>query len=289
MRETPPQLVDIAAWADSGSADPVRLRLRQAAHVLLSAIAAIHPSYTLYLKGGLLLGLVHNSPRITTDIDFTAGFPPRPGIDREIQRALNSVLPAAAAQLGYIGARAEVTKLKTQPKNFSGRIEKADFPALIATIRYDSKSAGLPRTDYFKIDISFNEPAPRQINILDIGGGTELRAYGPAEVIAEKYRSLLQQPYRKRNRRQDVYDLDFLLKVFAFDDGIKADILETIIGKCQARGINPNICSLDDPKIRRRAAAGWDSIRLEAGDLPGFESCFENVLRLYRDLPWNRL
>ena len=68
MRKTVP-LVDVAAWVDSGSADPVRHQDRQATHILLNAIAAIHPSYTLYLKGGLLLSLVYDSPRMTTDID----------------------------------------------------------------------------------------------------------------------------------------------------------------------------------------------------------------------------
>lgn len=284
MRKVPPQFVDIGAWVDSGRTDPVRHRLRQAAHILLNAIAGIHPSYTLYLKGGLLLGLIYNSPRFTTDIDFTAGFAPRQGADQKLKTDLNNILPAMVAQLGYTGTRAEVTRSKTLPERFSDCVEKAAAPAFRFTVRYDSKGQ---HTDYFKIDISFREPELRQIEIFDIGGGAELRAYGLTEVIAEKYRALLQQEERRRQRRQDVFDLDFLQRKFSFDATFKADLLESLVEKCRARGIKPNIRSFDNPEIGERASADWDSIKLETGELPEFESCFENVRRLYRDLPWD--
>jgi len=76
----------------------------------------------MYLKGGLLLGLLHNSPRMTKDMDFTAGFQPREGIDTEIRTALNYVLPNVVAELGYVGAQMEASKVKVQPQNLPNPI-----------------------------------------------------------------------------------------------------------------------------------------------------------------------
>jgi len=105
-------------------------------------------------------------------------------------------------------------------------------------------------------------------------------------MVAEKYRALLQQVRRRRQRRQDVYDLDFLQARLAFDDIRRAGILDALILKCLARDIVPAIDSLDDPGIRERSGAQWDEIRLETGNLPDFDRCFGNVLRFYRELPW---
>ena len=124
---------------------------------------------------------------------------------------------------------------------------------------------------------------------LDIGDGIELHAYGPVEVIAEKYRALLQQAYRRRRRRQDVYDLDFLQARLAFDDGQKARILEVLIAKCAARDIIATIDSIDDPEVKERSGAEWNSIALETGSLPEFSHCFGNVRRFYRELPWSSI
>lgn len=97
-------------------------------------------------------------------------------------------------------------------------------------------------------------------------------------MIAEKYRALLQQVPRKRERRQDVYDIDFLSRSLKFDAGQKSSILEAMIEKCHSRSIYPD--------LRRRASADWASNELEVGSLPEFYCCFKNVRCLYRQLPW---
>ena len=127
------------------------------------------------------------------------------------------------------------------------------------------------------------------IDIFDIGGGIELYAYGLHDVIAEKYRAILQQLRRRRGkgRRQDVYDIDFLLSKFEFSDEDKADILGEIYRKCQARHIDPEEGSMDESEIKEITRAEWDSIRLELKSLPEFDLCFEKVQRVYRELPWS--
>ena len=288
LENVSPKFVDVAAWVDSESADPVQSRRRQAIHILLVAIAQIRPPYTLYLKGGLLLGLVHNSPRMTVDIDMTATFPPSNDIDAGLQEGLNKSLPAAAAMLGYLGTQTRVHEVKKHPKDHN--IEEASFPSLKVTIEHLSMARGRRRTDRIPIDISFNEPDVASVDVFDIGDGIELHAYSLVDAIAEKYRALLQQPrrHRGRERRQDVYDIAFLLSRFTFDDNEKADILAAILDKCRSREIEPDIESIEDPEVEERARTRWDTIKLETGALPEFDRCFETVRRFYRELPWEQ-
>ena len=129
MHRPPPLLVNVAAWVDEGRHDAVGYRIRQATHIILAVIARIRPQYTMYLKGGLLLGLVHNSPRMTRDMDFTAGFLLQEGIDTSVERALNKALPLVIAELGYAGSQATVEKIETRPKKIENPLGTA--PPLI--------------------------------------------------------------------------------------------------------------------------------------------------------------
>ena len=286
MHEPSPLLVDVVEWVDEARNNPVEYRTRRATHIILAAIAKISPPYTMYLKGGLLLGLVHNSPRATTDMDFTAAFQPREGIDTDVKKNLNKALTRVIAELGYAGSHAAVNKTAIFPKNMDRPLGNADFPALKLQIRHVSTFYGQQKTDHVDIDISFNELAPQRIDILNIGDGIEISAYSPADIVAEKYRALLQQIIRKRRRRQDVYDIDFLLQAYDFDADLMVSIHRSVVEKCRSRGINPDNNSLDDPEIRDRSGAEWESIALETGALPEFGPCFENVCQFYRSLPW---
>ena len=285
MPDITSQFVDVTAWVDSNRTDPVAHRSRQAQHIVLNAIAALHPSYSLYLKGGLLLGLVHQSPRMTIDIDLTAGFPARAHIDETIHAVLNEALQPAAARLGYVGAQIEVERVQTRPRGMN--IEEANFPALRIQILYVSGPAGRRKKDRVRLDISFSEPALHRVDVIDIGNGIELHTYSLVDVIAEKYRALLQQVVRRRARRQDVYDLDHLLARYSYDDDAKREILTTMRDKCRARCIEADAHSLDDPEIRARVEGEWEKIALETGTLPEFDQCFAAVRRFYRTLPWD--
>lgn len=61
-----------------------------------------------------------------------------------------------------------------------------------------------------KIDYSFNE-ASYELQALSLDGEETIQAYGLTDLLAEKLRSIIQQVVRKRNRRQDVYDIWYLL------------------------------------------------------------------------------
>ena len=283
--------IDVAKWVENAKADPVAYQQRQTVEIVLNAIAITTPlNAKMFLKGGILMGLAYDSPRQTTDIDMSTSFMVGSEIGDRVKTLLDSAFPRAAAALGYADLVLKTHSVKKMPKKTI--FEKADFPALKLKIAYakrgtrqekalrEGKSPGV-----IDLDISFNETL-RQIRVLELTGGQKLRAYGLVDLIAEKYRAMLQQVPRRRNRRQDVYDLDLLIRTHEFDDILRAQILDVFIAKCRSRHIEPTRSSLDDPEVKRRSRAEWQTMELELGEVPNFESCFARVSEFYQNLPW---
>ena len=283
--------INVEEWVASARADPVAYQQRQAVEITLNAIAMTAPlNEKMFLKGGILMGLAYDSPRQTTDIDLTTKLEVKSGVGDTIQKLLDSTFPRAAADLGYTDIVVKTHSVKPQPKKI---FEDAEFPALKLKIAFakrgrkqenalrEGKAPGV-----IDVDISFNESL-EHIQVLELTGGQELFAYGLADLIAEKYRALLQQGPRNRNRRQDVYDLDLLIAYREIDDALCAQIFEALVAKCRSRHLNPKRASLDDPEIKNRAGAEWETMKLELGELPDFERCFAQVSEFYRSLPWD--
>ena len=283
--------VDVADWVERVRSDPVAYQQRQTVEIVLNAIAMTAPhGAQMVLKGGILVGLAYDSPRQTTDIDLTADFPVNSPIRDKVQDLLSSAFPRVAASLGYPDLVLGIHSIRYLPK---GLFATAKFPALklkVASARRGTASQealqeGKPTNCVIDVDISFNEPM-HQIQVLELTGGQELLAYSLVELIAEKLRAVLQQVGRRRNRRQDVYDLDRLIAGQQIDDDLCAQILEVFVEKCRSRGIEPSRASLDDPEVKSRSAAEWDTMKLELGEVPNFEDCFARVSEFYRNLPW---
>lgn len=282
--------INVAGWVDKARADPTTFRQRQAVEITLNAIAETAPlNEKLYLKGGILMGLAYGSPRQTADIDLTAAFDPDADVDEKLAGLLDSALPRAAARLGYTDLVLKIHSIKKQPKKI---FQTADAPALKMKVAFavrntaevdDLRAGKVPRL--IEIDISFNEVL-KHFQVLELTGGSELRAYSLSELVAEKYRSVLQQKERNRNRRQDTYDLAMLLREHEYDDALRMEILSTFVEKCRSRKIEPTIDSLDDEEVRRRSSIDWDTLRLELGQVPDFEGCYTLVRDFYRALPW---
>ena len=136
------------------------------------------------------------------------------------------------------------------------------------------------------VDISFNEPLSHG-QVLQLNGGQELYAYGVIDPVAEKYRALLQQIPHNRYRRQDVYDLDVLIRDVLADRVVAGDVLQALMETCSAHRLTPNRRSLDDSEVRLRSARDWDTMKLELDELPKFEDCYGRVAVFYRSLPWH--
>ena len=208
-----------------------------------------------------------------------------------MQEALNNAFPSTAAQLGYPDIICKIQTIKFFPKGDG--FSKFKAPAFKITAGYARK--GSPQEKKVKegkcskvlhVDVSFKEPIGG-IQILRLGNnGSEIAAYSLKDIIAEKYRSLLQQEDRKRYRRQDVYDLNMLISQFSFDTEELKEIQALLLEKSHARDILPNINSLQEEEIIKRAKSEWETLSLEIGKLPNFDDCFVKVNAFYRDLPW---
>lgn len=288
-----PYNVPITAWIEEAKPDPIRYLERQATGILLHAIG-ITPELrkNLILKGGILMSLVHGSYRQTGDVDFTAIIEPHP-YHGMLKAIINGALPRAAADLGYLDLSLAVQRFEYHPR--AEGFEDMRAPALKITIGYAVKGspdeARLGKgqsTRVLQVDVSFKEPVTRASEVILDDTDVSIQTYTVDEIIAEKYRAMIQQVLRNRMRRQDVYDIAWLLTKYEPDDELQATILQTLIVKCADRDIEPAPGSLDDPEIRRRSSAEWDAMRLEVGNLPDFGPLFDQVVAFYRSLPWGQ-
>ena len=279
------------AWVAEAKDDPVAYRNRRVTHILLAAIGLTKDLRdTMVLKGGTLMMLAFGSPRGTQDVDFSVTAAPEPFAGR-LAETLDPALQRAAAQLGYVDLICRVQKLKKMPR--AATFETDTGPALKITIGHarrgtneEARLALKQATHALQVDLSFNEPVLHPTQAQMVRPAVTIRAYTPEDVIGEKLRALIQQPIRKRLRRQDIYDIAWLLDAHEPDALTKKRILESMIGKAEAREMVLTIDSFDNPEIKRRAGTDWDTMELEIGDLPPFEILFEQVRAFYRSLPW---
>lgn len=283
--------VDVRAWVDAAKTDLVRYRDRQVTEIVLASIGvAPNLKNTLVLKGGAVMALAFKSERVTGDVDFSADADPEAFAQLVVQE-LNALLPRTAITLGYIDLLCRVQSVKKMPK--AKNFEDHDFPALLVRIGSAVRGTGEEKrldagqaTRVLDMEISFRDQVYtfQELSLTD--AGVAVRAFTLHELIAEKLRALLQQPIRNRYRRQDVYDIAFLAETNLLDDDDRAKILMTLVEKCRTRSIEPDITSIDDPEIVKRAQADWDTLKLELSDLPTFEERFAIVRELYASLPW---
>lgn len=287
-----PEAGDSAAWVERVKSDPAAYLERQAIEIILNAIA-LTPALReqLILKGGTLMGLRHGSPRQTADLDFSATIPADAQWQALLHPLLEPNLIRAAALLGNPDLLVRLQSIAAKPRK--DLFARADFPALLLRFGYARRGSRQQRSwqqgnaaQVIEADISFNEPIGKTTPIRLGAGASPLLAYSLLDLLAEKYRAYLQQEKRNRNRRQDMYDIHFLLRVYELDATQKAELLTLLREKCQARGIAPLADSLSDPRLAERAKAEWQSMVLEIGELPDFETCFVVAEQLYRSLPW---
>lgn len=293
MSDETPKVVDIEGWVKEAKSDPVKYRTRQVTEVVLAAIGLSEElKSTLYLKGGALMSISHSSPRSTTDLDLTAVQDPLPFADQLVD-LLDTNMRSAAKKLGYIDLMCKVQSVKKRPREST--FDSAENPAVSlkigSAIRGTREAANLERnnaTQTLEIDVTFKEPVETcEILALD---GTELtvHAYGLLDLMAEKLRSLLQQPVRNRNRRQDVFDIHLLLNRYGpFDGNVKSALLAVLKEKASARALPISHNSFSDPRIAQMAQAEWQTLQAELSiPLPDFITLFSEVKLFYESLPW---
>jgi len=280
-----PQFCDLDGWVERAATN--QKEFRQAIRIILTAVSHdLKLRSSMVIKGGILMGIRYHSERFTTDLDFSTSAKKSEINVEEFEKNLRQSLAIAAADSDY-GLDCQVQGCRINPPNDDFQFPNLELKigyAYRGTLKHKRLMNGQSPT-IIKIDFSLNEPII-DIEKIDLGDGLSLQAYALSDLIAEKLRALMQQEMRNRYRRQDIYDLGFLV-----ESGISAtqnkSILENLMTKAQARGIEPNRYSLDDPELKRRAKKEYPSLSAEIqGDLPDFDESFKLVRKFYQSLPW---
>lgn len=268
-----------------------RVPFRQAVHTILVAITRSDTLKTnMIMKGGILLALGYESTRYTKDIDFsTAKTLKEFDLETFIQE-LQSALVDAVGSLDY-GLDCQVQSYKQKPPK-----SDATFPTIEISVGYAYKHdrnahrrlLNKNSSNIVEIDYSLNEPS-REVEIFEIEEGQQIQIYSFTELVAEKYRAILQQVVRNRRRRQDVYDLNFLLTHHpqARDAATKAKILESLVEKSNSRGLTVSKESLSDSEVIRLSREEYDLLASEIEEpLPDFDAVYAAIENYYESLPW---
>lgn len=280
---------DISEWVKSETNNRHRT-LREAIHTVLHAISTGHwLQCHMILKGGILLAIRYNSERFTEDIDFSTDIRLTNFDEAAFLQELESNLTTAVETLDY-GLNCKIQSHKFDPKD-----PNSTFPTFKLTIGYaykDDKNSHKrllrgQSLNVVKIDYSLNEHTSKVDSFTIFGGGI-LSAYSYTDLVAEKLRAILQQKDRKRNRRQDAYDLYCIFKRYPVkDDEEKLHILDCLKKKSASRNLEINNKSMSDPEIRERSKREYDQLAPEIEEeLPEFETVFSAVENFYKSLPW---
>ncbi len=173
--------------------------------------------------------------------------------------------------------------------------EDASFPTIQVSIGYAYKgtpghkslTAGRANST-IRFDYSLNEPVA-ETECFELEAGQIIRTYSLVEMVAEKFRALLQQEVRNRIRRQDIYDLYYVLNDYPLRDdlNIQAQILKRLHEKSRIRDLAVHPDAMSNPEIRRRSETEYLKLAPEIeGDLPPFDRVYQMVEGFYRGLPW---
>lgn len=287
-----PLEVDLTGWSAGAAANPLTERERQATEVFLAALGMTATCKDkIYLKGGILVGAVYASGRNTADMDFSTTIAPSKGFADLLGEELQAAFPRAAAALGIPTLRLRMQSVKFHPRKDT--FVEADFPAISVKFAYAKAGSKLETAleagtcgAVLYADISFNEPITCVQTVFMKGVDASILAYSLLDLVSEKFRALLQQVTRDRYRRQDVFDLHYLLTEAGADQLSKDSLLNCFLEKCLSRGIEPNLESLNDPEVRARAKSEWATLAQEVGYLPDFDYSFELINNFYRSMPW---
>lgn len=281
---------NIASWVEREN-NPLKRKLREAIHTILVAIAnSSFLNATMIMKGGVLLAIKYDCSRYTTDIDFSTNIRSSNFNKEKFIAELKSKLTIASEKLDYgLGCQVQATKLNPPGP-------EASFPTLQINIGYaykeDKKNykrlINGRSVNVVQIDYSFNE-ITQEIELMELNDGGAISVYSFIELVAEKYRAILQQVVRNRFRRQDVFDIYYLFENHPKPtESEKHKILETLIKKSESRGLSITKESMANNEVIERSKKHYHFLSSEIeGDLPDFDVAYSKVREFYESLPWN--
>ena len=132
--------------------------------------------------------------------------------------------------------------------------------------------------------LKFNQ----EIEMMNLSEGGDISIYSLTDLVAEKYRAILQQEVRNRYRRQDIYDLYYLLTKIPVNDNKKQQILNSLLKKSSTRDLKIEKKSMRKSEIVKRTQKEYDLLKQEIlGDLPDFNKVYSLARDFYESLPWS--
>jgi len=275
--------------------------IRIAMYMVLYAFASNEIlSKNIAFKGGGLLSLNYGSQRHTTDIDFSL-------IDNEefnreeLTKEIESSLIKSNILFIQKGIKCKLQNIKFRPKGKTDDEFLAHrFPSIVITIGFSKISdqnqlkkleEGMA-ANTISIDVSLNEVLGdlSEMTISSIGNIEEtIQVYSFHTILAEKYRSVLQQVERNRNRRQDIYDLNLLIKQYAVhSQEEKHKVLATLLEISQHKNIDNWLHQegMDDPDIEKRSKSDIKTLKLEIDHVFDIDQAYDYVKQYFKSMPW---
>lgn len=280
--------IDIEKWITDSRHDKEKA-FRRAVHVILLAISnSPELRAQMIFHGGLLLTLKYKGVRHTTDLDFATK---KKLVDVDEQlflKELNQRLLESSEILSY-GLTCKIQSYHIKPPG-----ENKNYQTLEIKVGYAYKGKknyerlqNNKCTDTVKIDYSYNE-INQKIEVLEFLKGTNIQVYSLSDFVAEKYRAIIQQKTRNRNRRQDVFDIYWLIKNnLLLGNDIKNKILLSFKIKSKSRDLQVDQYILRDKDIIKHSKTEYASLAQEIDiDLPPFKEIYKIVQEYYESLPW---
>lgn len=291
---------NIEEWIDRAENDDEK-KFRQAIHLILLAISRDKfLSQNLVIKGGIVLSLAYGSERYTTDLDLSSLDNMEVLSKEELELKLSKQITAVVALSNY-NLKLLVHSIKYMPKDpskvkfpaYKARIGYADSTNLNAVTRLDNKQS----PNIVELDISFNE----SISVSDtenfkLTDRLNVLCYSLEQLVAEKYRSLLQQVVRTRSRRQDIFDIHYLLNQEAsllYSNETKKTVLDKLIKCSTGKGIEAHLnqTGMRDEEIKSLSLKDFHTLSLEIDvdiEIPP-EDMYTVVQDYFESLPWSNL
>lgn len=279
--------IAIEEWVNSASEESL-IELRQAMHTVITAIGGSKYLYQrMTVKGGVLLAIKYRSTRFTKDVDFSTSEKYDSFDKDKFLFELEYNLAIAVEKLPYdLDCRIQSVELSPS--------KGGTFPTLQIKVGYAYKGkpkhrrllsqAGSPTS--ICIDYSFNE-TNIDIDCVEIENDTSIKAYSLSDLVGEKYRAILQQPGRNRFRRQDMYDIFWLISNGFLQYVDMSLILQSLRVKAESRNLKVDKGSIRDPEVARRSRAEYDTLKSEIeGELPEFDVVYDAAVTFYESLPW---
>jgi predicted nucleotidyltransferase component of viral defense system len=280
--------IDIRQWVESAS-KPDNKEFRQAVHTLLWAVSGSDLLRSnMIIKGGILLAVRFKSTRFTKDVDFSTPIQFNEFDEQTFLHELEKGLTLAVEALGY-NLDCRVQSHKLNPPRIDGHFQTLRIKIGYAykyTPRHDKLRKGnCPIT--LSVDYSFNESIMSDEKIFLPDGGY-ICNYSVHELVAEKYRAIIQQASRNRTRRQDVYDIFRLLENEPMDDlGSKQKVMDMLERKAASRALAITRIRLRDDEIKNRSKSEYHNLANEIEEeLPAFKEVYDRVRLYYESLPW---